>query len=57
MKDCFVLNSFNQLNPRKKLEIDYRIRVDQNINREVIITWVKHLSGNPLKFSSFNNKK
>ena len=40
MKDCFVLNSFNKLNPRKELRIDYE---DSEISEiEIIKVWVEN---------------
>lgn len=48
IKDCFVLNSFNQLNPRKELKIDYRKKVLNNLN--IIIIWIENMNGNRLKF-------
>lgn len=42
MKDCFVLNSFNKLNPRKELRIDYE---DSEISEiEIIKVWVENCS-------------
>lgn len=40
MKDCFVLNSFNRLNRRKDLIIDYE--ESQINNNETIMVWVEN---------------
>lgn len=42
MKDCFVLNSFNKLNPRKELIIDYEDSEMSEI--EIIKVWVENCS-------------
>lgn len=42
MKDCFVLNSFNKLNPRKELIIDYEDSETSEI--EIIKVWVENCS-------------
>lgn len=40
MKDCIVLNSFNRLNRRKDLIIDYE--ESQINNNETIMVWVEN---------------
>lgn len=50
MKDCFVLNSFNQLNPRKELDIDYRRRSFKDNDIDVVSVRVKNVKGNKLRF-------
>ena len=55
MKDCFVLNSFNQLNPRTDLDIDYRRREFYNI--DVVSVRVKNKKGNSLRFVSLLKNK
>lgn len=54
MKDCFVLNSFNQLNQRKNLDIDYKRRSLHNI--DIVSVRVKNKSGSVLKFVSYESK-
>lgn len=51
MKDCIVLSTFNQLNPRKDLEFDY-LNKTINHNTEIITTWVKNNKGNALRLNS-----
>lgn len=50
MKDCFVLDTFNQMNRRKDLEIDYE---SEDIKcEEIIEVWVKNKKGKPLKLTN-----
>ncbi len=51
MKDCFVLSTFNQLNSRKELELDYECKVMHH-DMEVITTWVRNKTGKPLLLTS-----
>lgn len=51
MKDCFVLSTFNQLNLRKELELDYECKVMHH-DMEVITTWVRNKTGKPLLLTS-----